>query len=60
MTYIKYIEDAKGDLVELEYFCSVFCAPAELVEAGGSPTLGDSDCDIYCNKCEDLIQEAII
>ena len=59
MTYINFIEDPRGDLVDLEYFCSTVCASDELVALGGWPTLDDTDSDIYCTECGDLIQRGI-
>ena len=53
MTYINFIEDSRGDLVDLEYFCSAMCASDELVALGGWPTLDDTDSDIYCTECGD-------
>ena len=59
MTYIDYIEDNNGDLVDLKYYCSFVCAPEEVSIKGASPVIESTDYDIHCETCEDLIQHAI-
>ena len=60
MIYVNMIEDKRGDLVDIEYFCSGHCAvqkhgPAMLDNAW--PAMESKDYDIHCSQCDDLIQE---
>jgi hypothetical protein len=50
MTNINIIEDAKGDLVEIEYYCSDYCAKSSEHYAGwyGCVELYTQQ---YCQNC---------
>jgi hypothetical protein len=56
MDYVNFIEDEKGDLVDIQYACSQLCAddlgfPHPSAWPGGMET----DYDVHCENCNDLM-----
>ena len=51
--YIEQVEDSKGDLVDILYYCS-WCRPPEILPW---PCYDWPDYDVYCCKCEDLVHK---
>jgi len=56
MTYVILEEDSRGDLVEIKYFCSAWCAPPG---AGAWPGGMETDSNVYCTECQDLMWEGM-
>ena len=58
MTHANMIEDSQGDLVDIEWFCSASCYSSSTNnEAYGHAWPGgdETDYDVYCHNCKDLI-----
>lgn len=55
------IEDIRGDLVDISYYCSSFCFErdtGELATGNWYPGV-ETDYDIHCEGCGELIQKGI-
>jgi hypothetical protein len=53
MTHVEMVEDSRGDLVDIRYACSAYCArelgfPKPSAWPGGMET----DSDVFCERCE--------
>ncbi len=62
MTYVRFIEDARGDLVEIEHYCSASC----FVEGTGEEAYGhampcpeQADYAQFCPTCGEMSVQAI-
>lgn len=51
--HIEFIEDEKGDLVDIKYFHH-FCSPENLLDWPAPESL---DYPVYCEKCKERIFE---
>jgi hypothetical protein len=53
MRYVNFIEDSRGDLVEIEVYCSALCWPDVLGPAYGHawPCPEKADYRQYCPTC---------
>ncbi len=56
MTYVILEDDNQGELVEIHYFCSKYCAP---LEAESWPGGMETDYDVSCQECGDLMWEGL-
>ena len=57
MAHITLIEDERGELVDINYFCSDWCAQSDPHYAGwyGCVEVGDVDNDVWCVTCDTYI-----
>lgn len=52
MEYLSIIADARGDTVDLLYWCSAGCAPADVRALGSWPGASDEpEYTVYCAGC---------
>lgn len=62
MTYVRMIEDSRGDVVDIEHYCSVSCyqeGTGESAEGHLWPCPERADCPQYCPTCETLTVESL-
>ena len=62
MRHVRFIEDARGDLVDIELFCNALCFEAHTGEphhGHGWPCPEQTDCDQHCASCGALVVPAI-
>ncbi len=61
MRYVNMIEDSRGDLVDIEIYCSAYCWPDSLGPADGHgwPCPEATDYPQYCPTCGTCVVEAI-
>lgn len=62
MIHVNMIEDTKGDLVDIEYFCDGACFTAHTGEnyfGHGWPCGSETDYDVYCAHCETLLWKGL-
>lgn len=55
MTHVIPIEDARGDLVDLLYFCSDYCARQHPLYAGWNGCHESQSCEACC-ECDEIIK----
>lgn len=58
MKYIELIEDTRGDLVDIVYYCSAMCFTLDTAKDAygyGWPGEIETDYYIYCQRCEVLL-----
>ncbi len=56
MLHVNLVEDSKGDLVDIEYYCGALCArDANVPEPSAWPGGMETDYDQYCASCGDHI-----
>lgn len=56
MAYVNYIEDERGDLAEITFYCSQACADDEYDEYA-VPLVGriETDYSTFCAHCDELL-----
>jgi hypothetical protein len=64
MTHVEMIEDDKGDLVDILYFCSAFCYESSQSTDGHAyghawPGGMETDYDVHCHRCGDLMWKGL-
>ena len=58
--HANFIEDNSGDLVDIEWYCSGFCfTKAGHTHVGAYPCGTETDYDVHCGNCGDLIWEGL-
>lgn len=59
-TYIDFVEDQQGDLVDIRVYCWAGCAPDDVRSRGRWPSgPPESDCCTYCAECSDLLAHGL-
>ena len=60
VTYVHFIEDSNGQVLETEYFCSELCySDAGHSQSGAWPGDIEANYCTYCNQCNKLISHGI-
>ncbi len=60
MLHVRMIEDSIGDLVDIDYYCSQYCAlKADVPQPSAWPGGMETDYDQYCGNCETLIARGL-
>ena len=60
MTHVHMIEDESGDLVDIEYACSEWCAnDREFPQPSAWPGGMETDYDVHCSSCGDLMWKGL-
>ena len=60
MTHIHFVEDERGDLVDLGYYCSRSCyVEAGHTDAGAWPGGMETDSDVHCETCGDFMWQGL-
>ena len=62
MTHVELLEDARGNLVDIEYYCCATCytiAKGQDAHGHAWPCGMETDHDVYCDNCGDLMREGI-
>ena len=58
MTHINMIEDPRGNLVDVEYFCSALCytnSTGNVAYGHAWPGGSETNSDVHCHNCSDLM-----
>lgn len=60
MLHVRLKEDGRGDLVDVDYYCSQICADrAGIPQPSAWPGGMETDYDKYCANCGDFIEHGI-
>ncbi len=60
MLHVHMIEDSIGDLVEIDYYCSQYCATeSKIPNPSAWPGGMETESDQYCARCGDFIAHGL-